>query len=548
MTARRRTAWPEGDRPDSGEWRRLSGRMLVIHPIQELIRAWPVLLGLVVAGTARGEGSWWSLIATAMVIVTAVLRWFTTRYRITGEQVQIRKGLLRRRSLTVPRDRIRTVDVTANALHRSLGLARVEVGTGRNDRKDDGVRLDALSAAEAARLREELLHRPRRSAPAAAATDTTEAAVRADTGEVGAPAEATASTAGTAAGREETLIARLHPAWVRYGPFTLTGFVTVGVIAGVVSRAVNEARLDPRRVGPLSALLDRWARAPLAAEIAVAASGLVVVAVVAATLGYVLAFHGFRLTRGRAGTLHVTRGLVTTRATTIEERRLRGVELSEPLLLRAVGGARCIAITTGLRVGRGAERGGSLLLPPAPRAEALRVAGAVMRDATPFTGPLVRHGPRATWRRFSRAVGGAGVLVASAAALWALGTLPPWVWEVSLVLLPAAALLALDRARALGHAVTGAVLVSRRGSLVRRRSALSCAGIIGWNLRRSYFQRRRGLATLVATTAAGRQRIEVQDVPLAQALRIADEALPGLLDPFLERRPATERREPAEGR
>ncbi|MCW2948528.1 MAG: rane-flanked domain protein [Actinoallomurus sp.] len=490
------------------EWRRLSTRMLVIHPIQELLRAWPVLIGLVFAGTAGGHGSWWSLAGAAFVVGAGMLRWFTTTYRVTPEQVQVRKGFVRRQVLTVPRDRIRTVDVTANALHRSLGLAKIEVGTGRTDRKDDGVKLDALHAVEAAGLRDELLHRPAAGPPQAA--------------EVSAPPR-------------QTLLARVPTGWVRYGPFTLTGLVTVGVIAGVAGRAANEAHLDPGRLGPLSTLLDRWERAPVTAEIAMLVAALVVAVAVASTIGYVLAFYRFRLSRNSAGTLHITRGLITTRAITIEERRLRGVELSEPLLLRAVRGARCIAITTGLRVGRGAERGGSLLLPPGPRKEAQRVAAEVLGDAAPLTCPLSPHGPRATWRRFSRAVGVAALIVAASLALWALGVLPPWAWQLSLALPPAAALLAFDRAYALGHAVRGATLVSRRGSLVRRRSALSCDGIIGWNLRRSFFQRRAGLATLVATTAAGRQRVEVQDVELGEALRTAEAALPGLLTPFLQR-------------
>ncbi len=62
---------------------------------------------------------------------------------------------------------------------------------------------------------------------------------------------------------------------------------------------------------------------------------------------------------------------------------------------------------------------------------------------------------------------------------------------------------------------------------------LDCDGIIGWNLERSFFQRRAGLATLVATTAAGRQGYAVQDVPLETAVRLAEEAVPGLLTPFL---------------
>ena len=51
------------------------------------------------------------------------------------------------------------------------------------------------------------------------------------------------------------------------------------------------------------------------------------------------------------GTLHIVRGLLTRRSITLEERRLRGAEVSEPLLIRAVGGARTLAVATGLRVG-----------------------------------------------------------------------------------------------------------------------------------------------------------------------------------------------------
>src|SRR5439155_26278935 len=116
---------------------------------------------------------------------------------------------------------------------------------------------------------------------------------------------------------------------------------------------------------------------------------------IASTIGYLLAFWNFRLTRHPSGTLHVRRGLITTRSTTIEERRLRGVEISEPLLLRSVRGARVLAIATGLRVGRGAERGGSLLLPPAPHTEAVRVAALVLGSDAAFTAPLVAHGGRA---------------------------------------------------------------------------------------------------------------------------------------------------------
>jgi putative membrane protein len=520
--------------PDAGTtaWRRLNPRMLLIYPIQELPRALPALFGLVVAGSSRGNGQLWSLVGVAIVVGLGASRWFTTTYRITSDQVQVRRGLLRRRLLTVPRDRVRTVDVTAHVLHRLLGLARVTVGTGQSDRDNDtGIRLDGLTTAEAAGLREELLHRAGRAgAPAPPA-----APAAAETG--------TAGRVGPAAGiaPAETELVRLRPAWIRYGPFTLSGVVTLGLLAGFLSQIVNEAHVDPGRFGLLRDLADQLAGAALWVAILEVVVAAMVVVAATSTIGYVLAFWGFRLTRHSGGTLHVTRGLVTIRATTIEERRLRGIEVSEPLLLRAVGGARCIAIATGLRVGRGAERGGSLLLPPAPRSEALRVAAAVIGRREPVTAPLRAHGPAARRRRYTRALPLCALAIAGAVALWWWVDLPAWVWLGSLALLPCGALVAADRYRSLGHTVADGKLVTAAGSLVRRRHVLSREGIIGWNLRQSFFQRRAGLVTLTATTAAGRQSYAVQDVTAAEALRVAGEVLPDLLTSFVAVEPGAGR-------
>nr|WP_179791480.1 PH domain-containing protein [Actinopolymorpha rutila] len=522
--------------------------MLAVHPVQELVRSFPALIGAVVAGSTSGHGPLWGLVGLVLVVALGTLRWFTTTYRISPTHVQVRRGLLRRRVLTVPRDRVRTVDVTANAMHRVVGLARVEIGTGRSDRKgESGLKLDALAGPDAHRLREELLHRlpagatpvpatapegaaTPEPAPASAPRPTPASAPRPTPASAPRPTPASASASG-----REIRLATLDPRWVRYGPFTLSGLLTVGVVVGFGSRAVSEAKIDLGKVGPVRELLDQVRGAGWlvgAVEVVVL---LLAVCVLASTLAYVLAFWNYRLTRHPGGTLHVNRGLITTRATSIEERRMRGVELSEPLSLRLVGGARCIAIATGLRVGRGAERGGSLLLPPAPRKVALRVAGDVFGGVEPYATPLLPHGPKAVRRRFTRALWPTALLVAVLAVLHRVAGLPSWVWQASLVLLPCAALVAVDRARSLGHALRDGVLVCRFGSLVRRRNVLTCDGVLGWNLRQSYFQRRVGLTTLVATTAAGRQHYEIPDVDTSEAVRVADAAVPGLLTPFLVR-------------
>jgi putative membrane protein len=491
-------------------WRRLSPRMLLIHPVREVGRAIPALLGLLIAGSNGGH-EWWSLAGLAVVVAASLLRWFTTRYLITGEQVQLRTGLFRRRTVTTPIDRVRTVDVTAHILHRLLGLARVAIGTGTSDRKRESLVLDGLSAEAAAALRAELLHRA--AGPAGP----------------GGPVSPR-----TARQPPDWEIARLDPSWIRYAPFTLSGVVTAVAVASLAWRIISQAQLQVGRSSLVRSADRQLQHTPLWLDVLVGSLGALIGVTVLSMAGYLLAFWNFRLSRHPGGTLQVSRGLITARAVSIAEHRLHGVELSQLLPLRAVGGARLLAVATGLRVGRGAERGGTLLMPPCPAGLARRLAADVLQDHWPQV-PLQRHPPAARRRRQLRSTGPAAGLELALSGGWLAGALPGWLPAAGLLLPVLAALLAEDRYAGLGHALTTRHLVTRYGSLNRRQVLLSRDGIIGWNIRQSYFQRRAGLATLTATTAAGRQAYPVTDLPAGAALLLADAASPGLLDDLLTR-------------
>jgi putative membrane protein len=107
---------------------------------------------------------------------------------------------------------------------------------------------------------------------------------------------------------------------------------------------------------------------------------------------------------------------------------------------------------------------------------------------------------------------------------------PVWVWPAWMVLTVCCVLLAVDRSRALGHRVSVEWLVARAGSLDRRRDCIATAGIIGWTVRQTLLQRRAGVATLVAATAAGVKRYQLLDVPAELAWTIAGVASPWLAD------------------
>jgi putative membrane protein len=483
-------------------WRRLDPRMLVVGPLGNLIGWLPVVVVLLVTGRGEGMRLWVAVGLTLAAVVAGVIRWRTTSYRITAERVELRSGWLRRQRRSVPRDRIRTVDLTARLLHRVFGLSVVQVSAAAGGQLENtGLSLDAVSTAEGERLRHELL-------------------------ETAGPTSAPAATAEPAAPVQQ--LAALDWSWIRFAPLTFSSLAGIGAVAAAVFNLFDDLGVDPRDLDAVDAATDRLAEAPLWLGVALVGSAVLGIAVVGSMVLFAERWFDFRLTREPDGTLRVRRGLLTRRSLSVSERRLRGVEISEPLLLRAGGGAQCRALSTGLS----RDDQGGALHPPAPAAEARRVASVTLGEAPEqITGAVLRRHPRAARRRLLLRC--LLAVPAILAAIWLLDVTVAgtgWLgWAGLLVLPPVAVLVALDAYRNLGHALTARYVVSRRGSLLRRSVALQRAGVIGWRIRQSPLQRRAGLATLEAVTAAGAGGYAVPDLASPDAVSLADAALPGLL-------------------
>lgn len=474
-------------------WQRLDPRMLLVHPITELVKFLPVLLGLLIAGGASGSGPW-ALLGVGVPVSLGVVRYLTTTFRVTGARVELRRGLLQRHTLSTPLDRVRTVDLTASPIHRVLGLTTVVIGTGSvATDADDRLSLDALPREQADALRRHLL----------------------------AALDASAATPGVPP-PPETVVARFSPRWLWYAPFTGTVLVAAGALAGTAAPLLES--IDIRVSEDDLAFLSPAVVAGLALGALLLVAGLAVAGYLVVNGGFVLARHG--------AAWHVRRGLLTQRETSIDVARLAGATIGEPAVLRLARGRRVNAIVTGLG---GSQESATVLLPPAPRQTAVTTTTAVLGHAEPVTGALRRHGRAATTRRFSRALLGAAP-VAVAAVVAVLAGAPVAVGGVAVLAVALALALATDRVRALGHGHLAGHVVARSGSVLRRREALADAHVIGWNLRATWFQRRAGLVTLAATTAGGSGRVEVLDVPVPDAVGLALAATPGLLEEFLEAR------------
>ena len=443
--------------------------MLVVGPLKNLVQLLPFLLVVLLTGRSGDLNQIWFAIGGAAVVVLAgVLRWRTTRYRITDERVELHTGWLRRERRSVPRDRIRTVDLTASPLHRVFGLSVVQVGsaTGGASALDRSARmdLDAVSKAEAERLRRELLDRT--------------------------------SVAASPVERPAVEIARLDWSWLRFAPLTFSSLAGVGAVVGAAFNLLIEAGVDPRDIGVVDDTARRVATAPLWVGVGLAGAALLVVAGVGSLLLFAERWSGYRLTREPDGSLRVRHGLLTTRSLSVSHERLRGAQVSEPLLLRAGRGAQTRALSTGLT-------GRRKRCDRAARCRAPRRTG----SPPPPCRPIRPRSPARRWSptRAPRSAGGSpGPCCRLAALVAAAWLVDERTGLASLLLLPAAAWLAVDRYRGLGHALTARHLVTRLGGLRRRTVALQRDGVIGWTFRQSVFQRRAGVVTAEAVTAAGR--------------------------------------------
>ncbi|MFI9624117.1 PH domain-containing protein [Streptomyces sp. NPDC052042] len=508
------TAADTGAATADPDWRRLDRRTILVSALL----TGGVAAGAAVPVTLGLAGRYGPVTAVALVVAGALgligcatagdlVRWRRTRYHVGTERVELHTGLFMVKKRSLARERVRSVDLTAHLLQRVLGLVTVRIGTGEHSGSDSTLELDPVSRAEGERLRRELLER----------------------GAAGAP--------GT---HREGRLAVLDPRWIRYAPVSFVAPALGGAAAGAVMQVSDWFGAQGKVIDWAG---DRFRDTALPAVIGILALAVLAAGVVGALGLWIEMWWNYRLEREPGGTLRLRRGLLTSRSVSIEERRLRGVDLVEPLGVRLFGAARVDAITTGLaKDGEEHHRAHDTLLPAAPRSVADAVAADVLREAVPPTGAaLTGHPPAARGRRLRRALVAVAVPVLVLAVLGALLT-PVLLWVAlgcAVVGLPLGLFLARDAYWALGHMLSGDYLVVRSGTLRRSTAALERAGVIGWTVRQTYFQRRSGVLRITATTAAGAGAYTAYDADASEGLDFASRAVPGLLEPFLERTPPT---------
>lgn len=433
-------------------------------------------------------------IATLAALL-ALAAYETARYRrfayeVVDDALVIDSGVFARRSREVPLARVQNVDVKRNAVQRLLGVAAVGFETAGGSETEAS--LQYVSETEADRLRDVV--RETREAPGADGP--------------------TPETELFALSRSELLLVGAL-SFDRRVP----GFVAF-IASGSVPVALGTGMLPTEAAG-------------IAVLVAVVAVAAWVVGAAATIANY----HGFRLTRTDSE-LRYERGLIRRYAGSVPLEKVQTLTVADDPAKRALGYATLVVETAGYAGGEGGEHGSMAAIPLADRDRVWSLA----RDLEPVGDVDLHRPPSRVRRRYGvRYLLAAGLVAAVVVAVLQVTALsaPRWLpWlAVGLLAIPPAAHL---KWRHRGYQLRPDHVVTRNGFWRRRTKVVPYYRVQTVIDRRSLFQRRWNLGTVVVDTAGSlsllREHAAAVDVDVAVAEDLREGVHDRLQDAIAARR------------
>ena len=414
------------------------------NPISPLIQAAPALpvaalflLGPGAAFAARsGVPQVILAIAGAVIGYAALaavmwLSWWRRTFWIDDDgDLRMDSGLLHRSARRLQLSRLQSVDIMAPFLARLAGLVevRVEVAGAGESR----ILLRYLTRDEADLLRGRILELARRES----------GADQMHPGQEDLGRESAQPLAQVPAGR------------------LLAGLLLRSVTAGLLLASI------------LLLVVTAITQGPAGIVLALVTGGLPILSVVTEFL----ANYGFRVSRVPEG-LRIRRGLLTTQSRTIPPDRVHAVSIVSPLLWRRWDWVRVTVTIAGVE---GDDVRPDVLIPVAPRAQALELVAEVLPDVDVAGLPFISAPARARWRS-------------------------PLTW------------------RSLACAITPQVIATRSGRLTLRTSIAPHARVQSVRVTQGPWERRLGLASVHADVAPGPVEVSGRHLAYDQVRPLAQE-------------------------
>ncbi|WP_419857136.1 PH domain-containing protein [Candidatus Palauibacter irciniicola] len=498
--------------------RAMLGALIPLIAIIPLVRDDPGALGILL------------LVLGAVLLlpfVVGAVQWACFRFRIAGDRLLIRKGVLKKTALDLPYERVQGINVRRSPVDRLFGLVTVTLDTSGS----------VQAEGKLPSIKTEVAHRLQRSVTALRPVLGGPAAGEGDSAGAGASGSAAPVEARSGVGPDPVLLRLGSADMVRIG-LASRNFIFVAALVGVLTDLLQPGdSLDPI-LEAIEAGFDSAASAFTSlgalAQVGLAAAVIASIAGVALLLTVTAAFlrhHNFTLQHD-GGRFRSRAGLLTQREVVVEAPKIQQLTVSQGLVLRWLRRYRLYALPAAA-VSPDAGRVSAVEVPDVLEVPLLgdRLAEELRslmfeREATavpvlPGSLGLKRVSPhyiRALALRYALvlvAVFGTLLLLADAGVFARTSTILFW-WAASM---PAAALAAWQRWRRQGYAYDRDGLASRSGFLGSEVKAFPLRKVQSATVRQSPLQRRKGLATLRVQLACGRITVPYIDRRVARALR-----------------------------
>ena len=119
--------------------------------------AWPILVLLFLRGKSEGRNTYlWILIGfTLFVLVRSILTFIFFRFYIHDNDLIIKSGFIKRKTLSIPLTSIHAVNIEQSLLHQILKISKIKIDTAGSERME--AEIDAISVRQAEAFKDFLL-------------------------------------------------------------------------------------------------------------------------------------------------------------------------------------------------------------------------------------------------------------------------------------------------------------------------------------------------------------------------------------------------------
>jgi putative membrane protein len=466
---------------------------------------WPALVG----GFGLGDGELARMVPIVVgvlavpALVGAAAKYALYRWRLDGDELLLRSGVLNRQNRVIPLARVQNVEVRQSLVQRLAGVAELRVETAGSGLQAEA-HLSVLGIGEAQALRGELLARRRAHASLSAPA---------------ADAEGAKATADADARPAAPPLAQLSTWDVLLAGATAN---EAGVIAAALAGLLQFA--DDLPGGIIETMAERAIERMEGAVVLLGAIGVVLFLLLGwliSIAGAVVRYHGFTLAVD-GGEMRKRYGLLTVHEASVPLQRVQAIRVEETFLRRWLGLASLMIETAGGSPGQAG--GAEAFVPIARRREVGRLVRGIFGEADVDAAEFTRVHPKAERRMVRRYLAWFLVLWAPFwAARWLDvqpgGMMAPWM----AVFLPLVWMMARWQYQNRGWALPPGYVMARSGVMNRITWIVPDRKLQTLHLRETLFQRRLGLSTLVVDTAAGGRQASVIDLAHSTARRLLEE-------------------------